>query len=39
MVLKHVVSIGAAIVFGLLIFAAMQLMVATDGMFEKPDRN
>ena len=37
MVAKHLASLGAAAVFSLLVFIAMQLMIATDGLFEKPD--
>ena len=39
MVAKHLASLGAAAVFSLLVFIAMQLMIATDGLFEKPDSN
>ena len=37
MVAKHLGALGAAAVFSLLVFIAMQLMIANDGLFEKPD--
>ena len=37
MVVKHLGALGAAAVFSLLVFIAMQLMIANDGLFEKPD--
>ena len=39
MIAKHVISLGGALFFGLLVFFTMQLMIASDGLFEKPDRN
>lgn len=39
MIAKHIVSLGSALFFGVLVFFTMQLMIASDGLFEKPDRN
>ncbi|MCM2680231.1 energy transducer TonB [Echinimonas agarilytica] len=39
MVIKYLSSLVAAIIFGVAVFIGMQLLIANDGLFKKPDRN
>ncbi|AQT61658.1 energy transducer TonB [Cellvibrio mixtus] len=39
MLAKYSFSLVAAVVLGLLVFVAMQALIATDGMFQEPDKS
>jgi protein TonB len=39
MLAKYSSSLAAAVLFGLAVFVGMQVLIATDGMFEEPDKN
>ena len=39
MLAKYSSSLVAAVLFSLVIFVAMQMLIATDGLFEEPNKD